>query len=777
MAPQRRVPLAIFNPIRFDARVRPNRPLLAAALGAALSASAAGQSGQNLWKPPVAAGTNVSVWHGDRVGIALRGFHGNNPVEYVIDRPPRHGRLSPVLQPDPDRVSLSTDGSVTYVHDGAEDGTKDEFTFRVRGLRGGLSSPATVRLDIRDRPPVMLAPAALEFEAAAGESMTLPLKLGNAGGGVLSVENRAEPPFEILGPPRFALARGQSTNLTVRYTPASPGQSERQVLRLGVNDSAGTQTVLLGRSHAPFEVTAERPEFTLAGRSREARLVLQSRAGLPQDIKVEVEPPDFVVTESRVALGPGTARTLELRIPEERKGARRDVKVTFTTPVHRGEVSLAAPPVPADLKVLTTALDFTRSPEAGVTVTNAGGVPGRFRIEPAAGLRLSGGNSLDSREFTVAPDSVETVMLQLDAGRKAVRPGLVMVNLGPGAPVRLAVEAPPPAAENVAIRGEPAEPPPITPPPAPRPWKLNRDVRIAGNATAPHRLEWRTAGEGWHGIHLEFMEDGVWSEYTPPPPPRGWIGRIGDRLTDFFRGLVRAPHDNAPRHEAAAAEWSAGEIDAAAAGEDSRRWVLSGEREGSARREQVSDPFRIAWAENKLEAFPETPARVRPRATPGTGTRNLTPALKMESARAETQRHSARVQVIFVRDPDADTYRLEHGVNPTLQDPDTGLPYAGDFRPAPHPAVVKILGTAELEHEGRELTALTAEIDGLDAGSASTWRIVTMAGGRDRWPTGEFVVLTKPPWRIPWRGVLLSACLAALAGVLYLRWRLGRPPA
>jgi hypothetical protein len=116
-------------------------------------------------------------------------------------------------------------------------------------------------------------------------------------------------------------------------------------------------------------------------------------------------------------------------------------------------------------------------------------------------------------------------------------------------------------------------------------------------------------------------------------------------------------------------------------------------------------------------------------------------------------------------------------VNPTLQDPDTGLPYAGDFRPAPHPAVVKILGTAELEHEGRELTALTAEIDGLDAGSASTWRIVTMAGGRDRWPTGEFVVSTKPPWRIPWRGVLLSACLAALAGVLYLRWRLGRPPA
>ncbi len=777
MSPQRRVPLAIFNPIRFDAGVRPNRLLLAAALGAVLSANAPGQSGQALWKPPVAAGTNVSVWHGDRVGIALRGFHGNNPVEYVIDRPPRHGRLSPVLQPDPDRVSLSTDGSVTYVHDGAEDGTTDEFTFRVRGLRGGLSSPATVRIDVRDRPPVLLAPAALEFEAAAGETMTLPLELANAGGGVLSVENRVEPPFEILGPPRFQLARGQSTNLTVRYAPASSGQSDRQVLRPGVNDSAGTQTVLLGRSHAPFEVAAERPEFTLAGRAREARLVLQSRAGLPQDIKIEVEPPDLVVTESRVALAPGTARTLELRIPEERKGARREVKVTFTTPVHRGEVSLAAPPVPADLKVLTTELDFTRSPEAGLTVTNAGGVPGRFTIEAEAGLKLSGGNSLDSREFTVAPDSVETVTLQLDAGRDAVRPELVMVNIGRGAPARLAVKAPAPAAETTATAREPAGPLPTAPRPAPRPWKLNRDVRVAGNTSAPHRLEWRTAGEGWDKIRLEFMEDGVRSDYTPPPRPRGWIGRIGDRLTDLFRGLVPPPRDGTPGHEAAPAEWAAGEIDATAAEDGSRRWILSGQRQGSGLREPVSDPFRIVWEENKLEAFPEPPMRARSRATPGTATRDLTLALKMESARAETSRHSARIQVIFARDPDADAYRLEHGFNPTLQDPATGLPYAGDFRPAPHPAVVKILGTAELEHEGRELTALTAAIDGLDAGTASTWRVVTMAGGRDRWPTGEFVVSTKPPWQIPWRGVLLWACFAALAGVLYLRWRLGRPPA
>ena len=754
--------------------MRPNRLLLAAALGAALAGPAAAQPVKGLWKPPVAAGTNVTVWRGDRVGIALRGFHGNNPVEYVIDRPPRHGSLSPVAQPDPDRVSRSTGGSVTYAHDGTDGAAADEFTFRVRGLRGGLSAPATVRIDIRDRPPVLLAPAALEFAAAAGETMTLPLELANAGGGVLSVETRAEPPFEILGPPRVELGRGRSTNLTVRYAPAAPGRSDRQVLRPGRNDSAGTQTVLLGRSFAPFEAAAERPEFTVAGRDREARVVLQSRAGSPQEIGITVEPPDFVVHESRVALEPGGSRTVDFRIPEDRPGARREVNVIFSTPFHRSTLALVAPPVPADLAVLGRELDFTVSPEASLTVTNAGGVPGRFTIEPAAGLKLAGGRSLDSREFTVDADSAFSVMLQLDAARTVPPPGELTIHLGRGAPAQVAVRAPapaPPTAKTGASRAEP-----VTPPRAPQPWQLNRDVRASGGPGVSRRLEWKTAGRGWSEIRLESIaEDGVRSEYTSAPPPQGWIGRLGDRLAGFFRGLVRGRQDGSPDREPAAAGWTALEIDEAAA-DDSRCWVLTGQRDGSGSRGPVSDPFRISWDENKLEiaAASSAPARIP---SPATGTKEIPLALEMKSARAETQRHSARVQVVFARDQDADGYRLEHGINPTLRNPATGLPYAGDFRPAPHAAQVKILGTKQVEHEGRRLTLLWADIDGLDPGTSTTWRVVTMAGGRDRWPTGEFVISTKPPWRIPWRAVLLWGCLAALAGVLYLRWRLNRPPA
>jgi hypothetical protein len=164
-------------------------------------------------------------------------------------------------------------------------------------------------------------------------------------------------------------------------------------------------------------------------------------------------------------------------------------------------------------------------------------------------------------------------------------------------------------------------------------------------------------------------------------------------------------------------------------------------------------------------------------AAPTIGTRPIAPALKVENARSEARRDSATVQVIFPRDPEANGYRLEHGFNPTLLDKTTGLPYPGDFRVAPHPtAQATVAGMANTEHEGRELTVLLATIEGLDPGTSTTWRVVTMADGKDRWPTGEFIVSTLPPWRFPWRQAMLVAAFVALAAVLYLRWRINRAP-
>jgi len=408
-------------------------------------------------------------------------------------------------------------------------------------------------------------------------------------------------------------------------------------------------------------------------------------------------------------------------------------------------------------------------------------------LSPVPGLTFAAGGSLDAREFTVAPNSKTDVELILDTPRNAEPPTELPVELG-GENESIAIVAPPPIAApspTIAPRFSP------TPTPAPpKPWKLNKDLRVSGQKAALSLLEWRTSVGSWQEPALEVFRDGRWSRYSPPAPPRGIIESIGDYISGFFGGLV-VHKDPTPADEEAPpeVEWSVEQIDGNAAGDRTLFWRLTAQKGKTGQREPASQTFIIDWdgknlekAEEPAEAtVPPTPAAVvpPPTANPAAtmGPRPIAPALKVESARADPRRDSATVQVIFPRDPEANGYRLEHGFNPTFLDKTTGLPYAGDFRAVPHPtAKANVVGTADTEYEGRELTILAATIDGLKAGTSTTWRVVTMADGKDRWPTGEFIVSTLPPWRFPWRQAILAAAFVALAAVLYLRWRINRAP-
>ncbi|MEX1044587.1 MAG: hypothetical protein WEC73_00540 [Chthoniobacterales bacterium] len=768
--------------------MRVTRFLFAAALG---TVCAAGPVGAQLTKPPIASATNVSVWRGDRVPVTLRGFFGNNPVEYSIERAPRHGVLSPIGQPDPDRVSVSTDGSVVYSHDNSEDSMSDEFAFRVRAVRGGgLSAPTTVRITIMDRPPVLAAPSSLEFTAAAGEAMTRSLGLTNAGGGVLEGDLRMRPPFEVAGDGFFSLPRGQSTNITVRYAPPAAGDASRQPIRPGLNDASGTQILFLGQSVAPFEAIAPAGDFVLDGHARETQVTLRSLATQPQDVTLTIDPPDLVDAPATIPLEAQAVRDIVLGIPAERKGERREVTLTFATPAHQEQLILHAPPVAAALALRTAMLDFTQRQPATVVVANTGGVPGRFYFDPVPGVIMDNGRGLDAREFVVPPDTKETVTLRLDLPRDTPAPNVLTIRLAGQDPVAIPVLAPEPLPSPTP---KPAASPVITPPPAPRqPWILNQDIRVGETGRS---IEWRSQKNGWSEPRLELVRDGVATTYRPPEPARGWMTRFGDWLSGFFGDLVPPPPDIQPdtagEAEPPAPEWIMLEIDESTAADPSSRWVLTAVRKSSGQRENASREFQPRWTDNILEEIPsveEAPSPQPPPTAPPapdeadasdtTATmRSITPALKVESARAAPQRRSARIQIIFSRDTEADSYRLEHGFQQAMVDEKTGLPYAGDFLPQPHPdATVQVLGTTTMEHEGRELTVLVANVEGLAPGSASLWRVVTMAEGRDRWPTGEFQVHTLPPWQFPWRNALLAAAFLALAAVLYLRWRLNRPP-
>jgi hypothetical protein len=791
MASQRRVPLAIFNPIRFDARVRLSLFLLTAALAAALPApDLLAQSKQGLWKPPIAVSSNISVWRGDRIKVTLRGFQGNNPVEYAIARAPSHGSLSEIVQPDPDRVTDSTDGFVVYTHDNSDESVTDEFTFRARGVRGGgVSAPAKVRINVMDRPPVLAAPAVLDFRAAAGESMTRSLGLTNTGGGILQIDCRTKPPFETIGAHSIELPRGTSTNVLVRYAPKVAGEELREAIVPGINDSTGAQVVLRGASLAPFDIAAASGQFLLEGKARMANLTLVSRATETQEVTVTAKPRGLVDVPSTVQLAPGASLPLEVRIPPERKGERQEVVLAIITPFHRREIAIAAPPVPASLELLTKDLNFTEGRrKAVISVTNSGGVAGVFRLSPVPGLTFAAGGNLDAREFTVAPDSKTDVELIFDAPRNAAPPSELPVELG-GETELIPVLAPPPVPEPSPTARPKISPTP-TPAAPPKPWKLNKDVRVSAQIAPILLLEWRPSIDLWREPELEVFRDSNWRPYERPADSRGIMQIIGDYLSGFFISIVGtrdvASTGEEPPPEA---EWMAVHVDDDSAGNRALLWRLTAQKGKTGQREPASQNFVINWDAKNLEkaeepaeaTVPLTPTAIvpSPPANPAatTESRTIAPALKVEDARANPRRDSATVQVIFPRDPEADGYRLEHGFNPTLLDKNTGLPYPGDFRTVPHPtAKATVVGMANTEYEGRELTVLAATIEGLNAGTSTTWRVVTMADGKDRWPTGEFIVTTLPPWRFPWRQAMLIAAFAALAAVLYLRWRINRAP-
>lgn len=733
-----------------------------------------------MWKPPIVVSTNTSVWRGESVQIPLRGFQANNPVEYSIDRGPRHGSLSPIRQPDPDRVAESTDGFVTYTHDDTDDNSSDEFTFRVRGIRGGgVSAPGTVRIEIKDRPPVLEAEASLHFEAVAGEIQVREWGVTNAGGSVLRGHLKLSAPFEAAGDGTFDLPRGTSTNIAIRYAPQAAGQTHREILRPALNDAGGLRLIIQGQSTAPFAVEVESDTLTLAGHVREGNIRLRNLSRSDQEILIAAPENLPLEIPPSIRLGPEASTNIVARIPEEARSGRLEIPLGFSTAFHREERVLIAPPVPAELAVLTPDLDFRTANEALLRVTNSGGVPASFYMDAVPGLVFPRGLSIDGKTFPVAPGEMEEVVLRLDLRRGQEPPTGVVVHLGPERVEQITVQAPESAGivpEKPAVK--PAPPPPVVPEFA---WELNRDIRIKENAVVV--LEWRTSQSGWRTPQLEVWSDGAFVPYRDTPPPRGFFGRIGDSLTGFLRNLV--PEPPAPTtglEDALPPEWTARTLEVLDTEITTLTWRLTAQKTSSGTRRAVTAEFRIDLAADRLvpasapgpAATPATAAKVIPPPPPSlqlpaTGT--IPPALKIEDARMEAGRNTATVQLTIPKDPEADAYRLEHGVTHFQIDATTGIPHSPAFVVTPDPGEWQILGTRGLTHEGREMTMVVAKIEGLPTDHSSLWRLVTMGDGKDRWPTSEFIVSTLPPWQMPWRKILLGAGVAVTFVLLWVRWR------
>jgi hypothetical protein len=136
------------------------------------------------------------------------------------------------------------------------------------------------------------------------------------------------------------------------------------------------------------------------------------------------------------------------------------------------------------------------------------------------------------------------------------------------------------------------------------------------------------------------------------------------------------------------------------------------------------------------------------------------------------------VQVAFDSSLGIRGFRLERGAMIAQIDPKTGIPQAPRFEKIDPPgAKVEYLGLAEGEADGKKFTICAARIRELQPGSRTYWRIVPEGEKGGLPPTTVMLVDTLPRPPFPWNTVLLSALVLLLVGVLYLRWRINRPPA
>jgi hypothetical protein len=158
--------------------------------------------------------------------------------------------------------------------------------------------------------------------------------------------------------------------------------------------------------------------------------------------------------------------------------------------------------------------------------------------------------------------------------------------------------------------------------------------------------------------------------------------------------------------------------------------------------------------------------------------RNIEPVTVFTHAGTHRERHAVALQVLFDRSLGIRAFRLERGAMIAEIDPKTGIPQAPRFKKIDPPeAKVEYLGLAEGEGDGKKFTICTARISELQSGSRTYWRVVPEGAKGALPPTNVILIDTLPRPPFPWNTALLGALVLLLVGVLYLRWRINRPPA
>lgn len=168
----------------------------------------------------IAYDSQAVVNRGGEIDIPLDAIPNyGNTIHFEIQTLPLHGVLSsPVNQSDHTAI-------LTYRHDGSSDPIEDSFTFRAASVGRAKSVSYQVRISVKPRPAhLSFVPPVLDFgEVILSESSLRQVTLTNSGGSRMICKLVFPRGFSALESDSVTLDEGQSTNISVVFSPKELG--------------------------------------------------------------------------------------------------------------------------------------------------------------------------------------------------------------------------------------------------------------------------------------------------------------------------------------------------------------------------------------------------------------------------------------------------------------------------------------------------------------------------------------------------------------------------
>jgi hypothetical protein len=292
--------------------------------------------------PTIVYNTTVKVFRGGTCEVPLRAIspHGYD-VEFEIVSEPVGGSLS-----DQQRNSKSS-VSYFYTHNGRKGDAKIFFRFKSKSSPQKAWGYAEATILVEEPPARFAADIAmLDFDAVfLGESRTMPIRIKNAGGGLLQGHLKVLAPWAIKGSTELSLAEGKSQEVLVTFAPLST-DTQRGSLIFESARKPFPEISLQGVGESRFEVL-EKDSFEQRVGASELCIPIKNRTASPLSINVQCPLP--LKAPATVQLPPESSGDLVLTLPAV-PFAEKSVLITLGDGSAARDIRIQLPPPPSRLE-------------------------------------------------------------------------------------------------------------------------------------------------------------------------------------------------------------------------------------------------------------------------------------------------------------------------------------------------------------------------------------------------------------------------------------------